>query len=556
MTNDNPNHPEQNASEVNETINPSDQVGTKESVDQESGNQNNWMKHRLVKPVAIGAVAIIVLVILINVLSGGGGGNIQNSNQPVLAYSADNFDTVVLSGHKHELDDESSIVMLSLNHSAAAVLTDFRSFEEGGTLWYLNGKNKIKVSDYVTYFYISDNGNAIAYITDYDEDYNSGTLKLFDGKKSDVVDRDVFAGHFHVSPNGKSVAYVKDYEYNYGSVELTGYVKTGKKSAVKLGDYILPIAVADNAKYIYYIEVDENDSDIGNIYVKKGKNETRIRGRAPLDDINGIFNSDYSQLILYDDGRTYISVNGGEGASLGRFRLNRPVQDTGSRFWLENMFGVLALKDLTQTLYYNNDGYIVKIDRNGTSETVIRDAWSARVTDDLGAIVYIDYRDRLVRKSLGNPLAEEQVLAKEARQFMMSNDAKIVYYIDDYDDLYVVKGNSEPAVLASDVELFSLRMSPDGKQLFYLNDYRYDAGTLYVSRNGGKPVRIAEDVHDLTITADGLYYAKDYSGGYFDLYFSKNYKKAELVEQDVEVFYNTTSNTFGSLDRLLHRYNW
>src|SRR5690606_27004425 len=107
-------------------------------------------------------------------------------------------------------------------------------------------------------------------------------------------------------------------------------------------------------------------------------------------------------------------------------------------------------------------------------------------------------------------------------------------YIDDYDDLFVVKGNAQPERLASDVEWSSLSMAYDNKHVLFLTDYRNEEGTLHISKNGGKPSKLDEDVYNIVITPEGLYYAKDYSGGYFDLYYSKNLSKSEKLDQDVE----------------------
>jgi|GEM_PF-1093416 len=533
MTTDHPNQSNQDSSDMIPQVQGHASAQTGEPTSKEPVSR--LLKHRLAKPIAIGGVALIILILVFTLMPGGGNGkgNIVNRTSAVLTYSVDDVGTVLLQGNKHELEDETETIMLSLNQSAAAALTDF-DYSEGGVLWHLSGKNKVKVAEEVMNFYISDNGKTIAYITDYDEDYESGTLYLFDGKKSEIVDRDVYNHIFNVSPDGKSVFYLKDVDLDSDYPEMSTYVKVGKKKPERLGDNLVPLALANGGKYLYYAEIDEDDGDIADIYVKKGKTETRLRSNVPMDYFSAMFNSDYSQVILRDDGRSYLSIDGGESTAIGRANLYAPAQNIASRNWFEQTFSVYAVKDLTQTVFYSDDGDIVKITRAGDSEKVARGVGSALLTDDLKAIVYVDSRDRIVRKSLKDPNAEEQILASEARRFTMSPDAKLVYYIDDYDDLFVVKGNAQPERLASDVEWSSLSMAYDNKHVLFLTDYRNEEGTLHISKNGGKPSKLDEDVYNIVITPEGLYYAKDYSGGYFDLYYSKNLSKSEKLDQDVE----------------------
>jgi len=269
-----------------------------------------------------------------------------------------------------------------------------------------------------------------------------------------------------------------------------------------------------------------------------------------MDEVSLSFNADYSQVLIRDSGKLYLSTDGGETVSLGRGALGSPVSNAASRTNYD-ISSVYAVKDLAQLVFFNPyEQTFLKADRSGDLQTLARNVSLGVVIDYADAVVYLDNRNRIIRKALNNPNAEEQVLAKDAYHFVASPDAKIVYYVDYDDVLYVVKGNSEPVRVAEDVASWSPMISHDGKYIAYLTDYRYDSGTLYVAKLGGKPVELDDDVRDLIVTPEGLYYTKNYDDGYFELYFNKKFSgKSELIEQEAEDFGTVTSSGSYSYNR-------
>jgi len=510
---------------------------------QEASNNGTPKSKPPVKLIGIGIVAILVLVVLFSLLNNGDKSSPITEKQPILRFSIDERDTVIMNGQSFELDGHMWDISDSLDSSAAAMLTYDESSDESmerNTLWYLNSSDKpIQVAEYVGNYNISDNGTKVAYIADVDEEY--GTLYLFDGKKSEVIDHDVYAWYMHMSPDGNSIVYLKDSE------ELSAYVKNGSKAPEKLGDFIYPFAVANDAKYIYYMELDEeyldyeDDSEaVGHLYVQKGKNPVRLRSNISLEDMTLLFNEDYSQVLITEDDRTYLSIEGGESTPVTRSELVYTVQDIASRSWglpdyswWKDSFRVFADRDLTGTLLHNDSGDIVTIDRSGNSETLVSEAWNAYVTDVLNTVVYIDDRDRLIRRSLKNPGEEAEILSRDAMFFLTTDDVKTIYYVDSNYDLYVIKGKAEPKLLMMSVD-YPIDLTPDGQQIMFLADYRNEGGSLYISKNGGEPKILDEDVFTLILTDEGMYYAKDYYEGSFDLYFTSDYSKSELIAREAE----------------------
>jgi len=186
-------------------------------------------------------------------------------------------------------------------------------------------------------------------------------------------------------------------------------------------------------------------------------------------------------------------------------------------------------------VFYDDEHAIRMIGKSGEVWTVERSWYAAAVAPDQSSIVYLDSRNRLVRKSLKSADAEKVVLAEDVYGFAASPDTKEIYYLDDIEDLYYVKGSSKPKKIASDVQPGSIQVAQDGTAVF-LADYRRESGVLYQSKNGGKPSKIADDVYSAIVTPAGLFYSRNADGEYIDLYFGKNFSKAELLDKDVRKY--------------------
>jgi hypothetical protein len=75
-----------------------------------------------------------------------------------------------------------------------------------------------------------------------------------------------------ISPDGKSVGYIGDYEFfmdsyvNVPSDEFIGYVYVDGE-IMELGEQCYPVALSNNADFLYYFEVNDAGTDL---YVKYG----------------------------------------------------------------------------------------------------------------------------------------------------------------------------------------------------------------------------------------------------------------------------------------------
>jgi hypothetical protein len=263
-----------------------------------------------------------------------------------------------------------------------------------------------------------------------------------------------------------------------------------------------------------------------------------------LADLTLLFNRNYSQVIISEDGRSYLSIDAAESIPVARSEIIFAAYELASRSWAlpeyawwKDSFRVFAVSDLTSLLFHNDDGDIVSIDRSGNSETLVSEAWNSYATPDGSTVVYVDDRERLIRRSLKDPGKEAEIISRDVMSFQTAGDGKLIYYLDFNNDLYVVKGSDDPKLLMMNVS-YPINLTPDGEQFLFMADYRDESGDLYISSRGGDPKKIDEDVYTYVVTEKGMYIAKDYDEGCFDLYFSSDFSRSELITRDAEsLFY-------------------
>ena len=86
--------------------------------------------------------------------------------------------------------------------------------------------------------------------------------------------------------------------------------------------------------------------------------------------------------------------------------------------------------------------------------------------------------------------AEAVKLASDVNKFVVTSDGKIVFYMNEDDELVSQKGTDKPFKICDDVDEYMLFQ---GKTLFYLSD-----GTLYKSTGAkGEKVTVKGDVEDI-----------------------------------------------------------
>ncbi len=346
----------------------------------------------------------------------------------------------------------------------------------GDSLYIADSKLNLRlVTEEYDYFSFCFDGSTVVF-TDTDHDLylfntkNAGIRKIASGVDGSPV----------ISPSGKSVAYNVDED---GDKFL--YVYTGKK-AYKLARDVEPVALTDNAKYIYYY-----DSGKQAIYVTDKKyNSNKL---ATNTASSFVFNRDCTQIVFCSDSDMYLSENGGEKVLL--------KEKSHLDFYPLKVFANDAFMTLRE-----NQSWI------GLSNVKDFRACYCLFLED---IVYID--DSLNCEKVVNNYID----------FDIDKKLKYVYYTTDDLALYAKKlGTDTTAVKLAD-DVFRIVAAPNGKKVYFTNS----EGTLFSCTPKGKTKKIADDVYVFNVTYDNklLYMSNDSDDGTYFLYSVGAFGKKELI---------------------------
>lgn len=391
----------------------------------------------------------------------------------------------------------------SLDRTKAAILCDYNS-EEGGTLYFVDSKGEKNIDDGVMVYEIAASGNAVAYFTDFDSLERTATLMLYNGKKSIEIKDDINIGFYenaeiNISPDGRTVTFVE-----YDGEDFASYVSVNGKTPKKLGNNQKCVAVANNGKYIYYIDYDEDEYS-GELYVKSGNDEVKLASDAEsLGDF--LFNKDYSQVLFHYDSKTYISVKGNEKVKI--------LSDTAYPFLPLN---TIQMQQNNSNMVYGINSFADKLVRasegiyyiDGKLETnkITDSNYQAVITNDMNKLVYMDYSESLyivTRLNSNNPKEVELDAADDVIGFAMSEDGKRIYYVNEDEELYAITASNKPKKIADDVYTSSLIAL--GNKMYFLVDYS-DTGSLYYTTGSRKTaVKNADEISYVYRLGNGLVY--------------------------------------------------
>jgi hypothetical protein len=494
---------------------------------------------------AVPAVIIVLLLAIVvpNLLNCSGSSGVKDS-----IYFFSDGDSIIVSGNnnaKFSIDGESvRSTQRSMDGSKAVILTDY-DYDDGGTLWLVTTNSYTKISDDVLAYQLSDSGSTVVYFTNYDDDDYTAELYSYDtaAKKSTrITDSAMFEGGGYmtgvcISPNGKTVAYISD--YNIEKDSLAGYIKSEGKNAEKFGDNMFAaVAVSDGAKHIYYAKMNKDGG--GSLHVRSGRNDNRI-----IADLSSsaslLLNRDYSQAIFNLDGKAYITQNGGERAKVGNSAINSIILPRGSQ--ARSIGGdtggvtVYGVGSFANVLVSTGDG-IFFIDRQFEASKISGSAaYNGRsISKDGKSLLYITTNDNLSVIDPANPSAERKELAKKVDAFVASGDGKLIYYVNEDEELWCIKGNGTPVKISDDVAYNYLALAYNGNKVFFLVDYSYsNGGTLYYSDNGGKRVKVAgaDDVSRVWATPANIFYTTVDD----DVYRSNGGEKFIKFQEDATIVY-------------------
>ena len=349
------------------------------------------------------------------------------------------------------------------NSKVAFIVVEDDNYGGGGTLYIADEKGAERIADDVYKMTIASSGEGVAFVQEVDGDV--GTLCLYKGGKTTTISADVSAyNRLSISPDGSVVGYTvyDDLEY-----ETIGYFFDGKQK--ELGKDIIPVAISNGAKHVYY-------QKNGKLYVQKGDNtDTKVS----LGEYRFItaFNKDLSELIFTADTsngyRSYISRNGGE-----KERLPGEITDILLPAGTIRNEHVLGINSFADTYYLTYDDDVYHINGKYESRKVLSNAYEPQLSIDGKTIFYQDYDN--IEKINGSKESAEAVelVEEDVYSFVVTGDKDAIYYITYDGELYYQKGKGKPVLVDNDLssDRFALYM---GNKLFYVSDEE-----LYVSTDG------------------------------------------------------------------------
>ena len=471
------------------------------------------------KLLLIGSSALVLLALSVAIIIGlctSGNGFIAFEN----AILCDVLDDEVVVAWNNKLintDIEASGVdepVYNLDGTVCAVLTS------DNTLLAIHNKKVKIVSEDVLTFELSSDGMGIAYITG---DNDEADLKLYNVRKNKSVlvedEVNLFAAAFlgmALSPDGKTLAY---YEMDEDDEEPTLMLYTNKKSIKITSTLVSLIGLSNGGKQIYVIGENDDGDEVLYTYNKRGDRE-KI---SSCSSSSFFFNADHTQILFYNNGKSYISVKGKEPNKISSNSAHLLISDN-SVTMSNHRGGTYPVEDLYNHVYMvSDDGetQLWNIKKNANrSAKLASDAYSITLDADAAYVYYInDEGDlKMLKISHGeNASNKAKTIAEDVENYVITSNRKKVYFISD-NGLYscnAANGKGKKTIANEDV---GRNLAINAKNVVY---YMLD-GDVYACSNGRKGSKVLSDSDDFRAFPNGTVYAIDDDG---DLYVSTGAKK-------------------------------
>lgn len=461
----------------------------------------NFLKPILAKKkVKIGIIAGLAVILIASILCAiflGGNGYVELKQQIMLR--AENGEITVVVGKtvlKDKIDaDDYDDYDSSIDGKISVILTS------DDQLYAVNGTKLQKVADDVLKYELSVTGNGVAYLTEEGDDGYTLYLYNISSKKTTTISDEVSMRTVAISPDGKSVAY---YEENDEGEDVLMY-STGKDPVKVTNSEVTLYGIANSGKYIYASRI--NDQDEEHLYSFNTKGESTKLGAIDSSSIR--FNKDHTQVMFFNDSKTYIATNGKEATKAASGRLTLIVAPNAASFYDSNAttYPVSSLFDHVYSVTDNDTTSVWMIKKNADkSVKLVSKASSIRLDESAEYLYYIYNNDelRVVKISDGEKASDKYTkLAEDVEGYLVTSDRKYVYYVSD-DSIYSVNGKNggrSTTVCADGAESWAM----NGKDVLY---YVVD-DALYATSNGKKGSKVLGDISYVTNNRIGIVYASN-----------------------------------------------
>jgi len=294
---------------------------------------------------------------------------------------------------------------------------------------------------------LSSSGD-VAYVKEYESSDDNAELWLYaDGEKTLITENLAINApggyNYVISPDGKALAYVANDNGTY-----RGFVWKGESH--ELGKDIYPLAVSNNAEYIYYVEGDSFYVQTGIEGVSKenlGEHISRFYG-----------NKDLTEIIYYSEAEAYISINGGIGESfsiyedIGRFVFPK---NCVPRIYLRGGY-VNGVSSFANTFYMNTNRSIIHIgsdyETNVIEENLVDTINNEDVylADDGKTLTYLKNGTVYQLDGFDSEFKPTELVYNGVKSFIPKNDGSAIYFVTENDDIFYQKGTEEPVLISDD----------------------------------------------------------------------------------------------------------
>ncbi len=449
-----------------------------------------------IKWIVIGAVALVVVILLVCLLSGGD--RYQRVADAKNLYMPIEEDVLTnLKGQKIECEED----IYDYEHSDDGSLTVVEDADD--TLWVVKGKKLVEVDNDIYSYIISIYGNTIVYLKDVQD--GEGELYLYDVKKGKSVELSskAYTDYIVLSPNGKTVAFVEnaeiDYDYWYDTTEVISadlMVSKNGKDAEEVESKAFPVAVSDNAKYLYYI------TDDNKLCMNDEKIESDFTGYKLL------FNDDMTELLYYFDGDTkYFRAKKAEDVKVkGESIYSVVIPDNVVKAYAEATgeydvvyYGI----DTFDKSVLNLDGALYYMyDKGEEVEKITSSYNSYQMSEDGKSLLYIDGEDLIYVKNVAKSDKEKKYKDMNADELLASKDLKVIYFINDDDDLCYLKKDKDVKI-AGDV--YNAVYSDKYGVVYFLDEDEL----CYANKTKKSVKEVTDDVSGITTMGDFVVFSQD-----------------------------------------------
>lgn len=420
----------------------------------------------------------------------------------LLKHNGDSCDAIKLSGEG------------SANYVMYANTTDkYVLFVKNDGLYLYDSKSKEQttklvsnVSDYYNFtkddkYIVMKDDNSNLYVYDYkgDKERIDTAIKNVEGLSN------------------KNIIYVKD-----GALYVKG-LKASKDDKEKITDSVLQAKVTLDGKYVYYID----GTRTLKVYNVSKKSSVEIDDRAT------------QMFIDEESGKMYYMVS--ESA---RYYNLYYYNGKKSEKVAEEIYNVVDYDaDKGQVLYLKKDNTVYDLYyQKGTKKAdLVEGKLKSIVTNghiyNNEAIYYVTSKDVLNYAKINGAKIKRVIKVSDNVNSALYLTEHGFAYLTDIDDksmgeLYIAKGPKAKKI-DSNVYSSQLKISNNGKKIYYLKDYKNGKGDLYVT-SGGKGKQLVKNVYSYQYANDKLiYYIKNYSlvSNRGDLY--RYDGKSEKIQKDV-----------------------